>query len=585
MAIKREEQKESATWDLKKIYHSNESWEKNFQEMNKKADFGWKEVLEGRGKLNKEAEKTLDAYFEISRALEKLYTYAHLHRDVDLSNHFYKEMFDKIETLYHDFSHKTAWLEPEILQSDVKISVPKYAFYLEKLYKQKDHILSGDKEEILALAGQMKSVPQKAFSLFNNADLTFPKITDENGEEHELTHSLYHKYMKGEDRKLRENAFKTMHQTFHKFENTVSELVSGQVQTHIFTQKVRNYENCVTAALTPHHIPVSVYRNLIETVRENLKPLHDYVKMRKEILGVDKLHYWDLMVPLVKDCDKLFSYEEAVEITIDSVAILGKEYCDRLRAGLQKDRWVDVYENKGKRSGAYSSGSYDTMPYILLNYQGTISDLLTLSHEAGHSMHSLYSHLGQPYHYSHYPIFLAEIASTFHERLTYEHLLSKMDGEKERSYLINQQIEGIRTTFFRQTMFAEFELTIHELAEKKIPLTPGRLKEEYRKLNHDYFGSDLIIDEELTFEYMRIPHFYYNFYVYQYATGIAAAYALVDKVKLEGPEKYLQFLSSGGSQYPIEILKKTGLDISKKESLLSLLNTWKNLLAKNLTNK
>ncbi len=585
MAIKREEQKESATWDLKKIYRDDEAWQKNFEEMAKKADFGWREVLEGRGNLQRAAEKTLDSYFEISRQLEKLYTYAHLYRDVDLGNHFYKEMFDKIEGLYHDFSHKTAWIEPEILQADQKISIPKYAFYLEKLYKQKDHILTSDKEEILALAAQMKSVPQKAFSLFNNADLSFPKIKDKEGQEHELTHSLYHKYMKGEDRNLRENAFKTMHQTFHKFENTVTELVAGQVQTHIFTQKVRNYENCVTAALTPHHIPVSVYKNLIETVRENLTPLHDYVKMRKMILGLDKLHYWDLMVPLVKDCDRLFSYEEAVEITIESVAILGKEYCDRLRSGLQKDRWVDVFENKGKRSGAYSSGSYDTMPYILLNYQGTISDLLTLSHEAGHSMHSLYSHLGQPYHDSHYPIFLAEIASTFHERLTYEHLLSKMESEKERSYLINQQIEGIRTTFFRQTMFAEFELTIHELAEKKIPLTPERLKEEYRKLNQDYFGPDLEIDEELTFEYMRIPHFYYNFYVYQYATGIAAAYALVDKVKEEGPGKYLQFLSAGGSQYPIELLKNTGLDISKKESLISLLTTWKNLLAKNQISK
>jgi oligoendopeptidase F len=313
--------------------------------------------------------------------------------------------------------------------------------------------------------------------------------------------------MKEGDRTLRENAFKTLHKEFHKFENTVTELVSGQVQTHIFTKKVRKFENCLEAAVFPHHIPTSVYRNLIETVRSNLGVLHEYVGMRKEILGVKELHYFDLMVPLVKDCDKQFSYEEGVDIVLESVSLLGNEYVERLRDGLKKSRWVDVFENKGKRSGAYSSGSYDTMPYILLNYQGTITDLLTLSHEAGHSMHSLYSNLGQPYHYAHYPIFLAEIASTFHERLTYEHLLTKMSSEKEKTYLLHQQIEGIRTTFFRQTMFAEFELTIHELLEKQIPLTPNRLKEEYARLNRDYFGPDLIVDEELSFEFMRIPHF------------------------------------------------------------------------------
>ncbi len=587
MAIKREEQDVSVTWDLKKIYQTPEDWEKNYQEIFKKSDLGWKEVLEGKGKLgegSKAVEKTLDAYFLISRELEKLYTYAHLNKDVDLSNNFFKEMYDKIEALFHDFSHKTAWLESELLQLET-VSVPKYDFYLEKLFDQKAHILSTDKEEILALAGQIKSVPQKVFSLFNNADLSFPDVIDENGEKQELTHASYHKYMKGQDRTLRENAFKTLHQTFHKFENTVTELIAGQVQTHIFTQKVRKYDNCLTAALSPHHIPTEVYKTLIETVRENLAPLHEYVKMRKEILGVDKLHYWDLMVPLVKDCDRLFPYEEAVDIVVDSVAILGEEYQEKLREGLKRDRWVDVYENKGKRSGAYSSGCFDSMPYILLNYQGTITDLLTLSHEAGHSMHSLYSNKGQPYHYAHYPIFLAEIASTFHERLTYEHLLTKMTSEKERSYLLNQQIEGIRTTFFRQTMFAEFELTIHELLEKQIPLTPDRLKEEYKKLNVEYFGPDLIIDDELTSEYLRIPHFYYNFYVYQYATGIAAAYTLVDRVKLDGPNNYLRFLSSGGSDYPVDLLKKAGLDITKKESLVGLLTFWKNLLLKNLSKK
>lgn len=588
MAKKRKDQDVSMTWDLEKIYHTPKNWEEHFQKISTTAEGGWVEILEGKGKLHEgleRIEKTLDLYFAVARELEKLYTYAHLKRDEDLTNNTFKEMYEKIATLFHEFSHKTAWLESELLQLERMPVSKKYAFYLQKLYDQRAHILSGDKEEILALAGEMQSAAQKTFSLFNNADLKFPQVLDEKGSKQELTHATYHKYMKGQDRTLRENAFKAMHGAFHQFENTVTELVASQVQTHIFTQKVRGYENCLIAALQPHHIPTTVYRTLISTVRESLPLLHEYVKMRKEVLGLEQLHYWDLMVPLVKDCDRIFPYEEAVDIVVNSVAILGKEYGDRLRKGLKEERWVDVYENVGKRSGAYSSGCYDSLPYILLNYQGTISDLLTLSHEAGHSMHSFYSNKGQPYHYAHYPIFLAEIASTFHERLTYEYLLEKMGSDKERSYVLNQQMEGIRTTFFRQTMFAEFELTIHELVENKIPLTPERLKEEYRKLNEAYFGPDLIIDKELSFEYMRIPHFYYNFYVYQYATGIAAAYTLVDKVKAQGPKGYLEFLSSGGSGYPVDLLKKAGVDICTKEALSGLVIFWKNLLVKNLSKK
>ena len=566
MTVKSESKEKSTTWDIEKIYATPEIWEKAYQEMVKKPV--------PTGIKNGDLEKTLDDYFALSRELEKLYTYAYLKRDEDLTNHFFKELYEKINTYYHDFSHKTAWIEPAILEGGGESK--KYAFYLKKVRDQKEHILSVDKEEILALAGHVQSVPQKTFSLFNNADLKFPKILNGEGNEEDLTHALYLKHMKSTDRTLRENAFKTVHNSFHRFENMVTELINGQVQSHIFTQKVRGYKDCLTAALKPHNIPTDVYHALIGAAREGLPVLHEYVKKRKEILGLKELHYWDLMVPLVQDCDRAFSYEEAVDIVVDSVALLGEEYQEILRKGLKEDRWVDVYESAGKRSGAYSGGSFDTMPYILLNYQGTITDVLTLSHEAGHSMHSYLSRKHQPYHYAHYPIFLAEIASTFHERLTYEYMGDSV-------YFANQQIEGIRTTFFRQAMFAEFELLIHELLEKGVALTPHRLKEEYRRLNVEYFGPDLIIDEELSFEYMRIPHFYYNFYVYQYATGIAAAYTFVDQVKKEGPKRYIEFLSSGGSDYPTEILKKAGLDICKKESLAGLIPVWKNLLAKNLS--
>jgi oligoendopeptidase F len=583
MARARIDQELSNTWDLKKIYTSDDEWKENFETLAKLSNNDFKEVNQFEEKLHlspKNLEKCLDAYFDISRDLEKLYVYAHLKKDEDLTNNFYKEFYEKISALFHDFSHKTSWIESEILKMEKPFDIPKYQFYLEKLFSQKMHVLGKKEEEIIALSGQVRSAPQKAFSLFNNADLQFPKIKNQDGEEKELTHALYQKYLKGEDRTLRENAFKAIHESYHSYENTVTELISGQIQNHIFIQKAKKYPSCLEASLKPHHIPKEVYKNLIQTVRSHLPLLHDYVKMRKQTLGLKELHYWDLMVPLVKDCDRHFSYEEAVDLVVNSVDILGEEYKARLSKGMREDRWVDVYENKGKRSGAYSSGSYDTMPYILMNYQGTISDLLTLSHEAGHSMHSLYSNLHQPYHYAHYPIFLAEIASTFHERLTYEHLVNQMSSEKERNYVLNQQIEGIRSTFFRQTMFAEFELKMHELAENHVPITADRLKEEYKKLNQEYFGSDLVIDEELSYEFLRIPHFYYNFYVYQYATGIAAAYALVDIVKAEGPKKYLKFLSSGGGRYLVELLKEAGLDITKEESLLNLLNFWKKLLVK-----
>jgi oligoendopeptidase F len=583
MAKLRVDQELSSTWDLKKIYTSDDEWKENFDKLAKLAKSDFSDINQFKEKLSNKRENLencLHSYFTTSRALEKLYVYAHLKKDEDLLNNTYKEMYEKISALFHDFSHKTSWIDSEILEMEKPFEIPEYQFYLEKLFRQKKHVLGKKEEEIIALSGQVRSAPQKAFSLFNNADLVFPEIKDQNGEKKELTHALYQKYMKSEDRELRENAFKAMHESYHKYENTITELVSGQIQNHIFIQKARNYGSCLESAIKPHHIPVEVYKNLIKTVKENLHLLHDYVKIRKETLKVKELHYYDLSVPLVKDCDKHFPYDDAVDLVVDSVDILGDEYKSRLYKGMKEDRWVDAYENKGKRSGAYSSGSYETMPYILMNYQGTISDVLTLSHEAGHSMHSLYSNLNQPYHYAHYPIFLAEIASTFHERLTYEHLLKQMGSEKERQYILNQQIEGIRSTFFRQTMFAEFELKMHELAENHIPITADRLKEEYRKLNIEYFGKDLVLDKEIQYEYLRIPHFYYNFYVYQYATGIAAAYALVDIVKEEGPKRYLKFLSSGASNYPVELLKDAGLDITKEESLLNLLNFWKKLLVK-----
>jgi oligoendopeptidase F len=353
------------------------------------------------------------------------------------------------------------------------------------------------------------------------------------------------------------------------------------VQNHLFKTKARKYNTCLEASLYPKNINSDVYHALITAVNESLPALHKYVSLREKIMACGPLHLYDMYVPLIAEVDIKLTYDEAAEAVVESVAPLGSEYQNLLRQGLIKDRWVDRYENKNKRSGAYSSGSYDSMPYILMNYKGVLRDVFTLAHEAGHSMHSLLSHKNQPYQYGHYPIFLAEVASTFNEELLMQYMLERSSNVKEKIYLINEKIEDIRGTLFRQTMFAEFELLIHSLAESQTPLTPSRLNEEYRKLNEKYFGTSVIIDEEAVVEWARIPHFYYNFYVYQYATGISAALALAKRVQSGGPQEqsdYLNFLKSGCSRYPIETLKLAGVDMSRPEPVKEAIKKFESLV-------
>ncbi|MBM3183940.1 MAG: oligoendopeptidase F family protein, partial [Chlamydiae bacterium] len=362
--------------------------------------------------------------------------------------------------------------------------------------------------------------------------------------------------------------------------NTFCELLQGEVQKHVFQSKARKYPNCLTAALFPQKIDPLVYDNLISAVRKAHPLMHEYMALRKEILGLSELHYYDLIVPLVDEVQISMSYKEACDAVVQSVALLGKDYQSHVEKGLFQERWVDVYETPKKRSGAYSSGCYDSMPYILLNYQGTLNDALTLAHEMGHSMHSLFSRRNQPYIYADYPIFVAEVASTFNEQLLLKQLKEKMKSKEERAYLINHAIEGIRATIFRQTLFAEFERQIHQWVEEGTPLTPKLLKEYYVKLNRDYYGPDLISDPELEIEWARIPHFYYNFYVYQYATGLSAALTLFQKAEKdpEKRQKYLEFLSSGGSNYPIELLEKAGVNMRTSEPVDAAMEKFKQLL-------
>jgi len=480
-------------------------------------------------------------------------------------------------------------MEPEILALPQSIldsyltapSLEKFRFHLEKLVRLKDHTLSEEQEALLALAQRALELPYKAFSSLNNADLKFGTVKDSQGQELELTHGSFQLYLRSRDRSLRENTFKSMHQKYADYENTLCELINGQVQTHVFESKARHYQSCLEAALKPKNIDLNVYHSLIAAVRSEIDALHDYCLLRRKLLGVDTLHFYDLHVPLTSELDIKMSYNEAEKAVIDSVAPLGEEYQRRLHEGLKVKRWVDRYENKNKRSGAYSSGCYDSFPYILMNYKGILGDVFTLAHEAGHSMHSYLSHENQPYHYSSYPIFVAEVASTFNEELLMTHLKKEAKSREEKIFLVNQQIETIRTTLFRQTLFAEFELLIHELVEKNIPLTPTLLKEEYGKLNSFYFGDSVHMDEEIENEWSRIPHFYYNFYVYQYSTGISASIALADKVLKGGNterEHYLNFLKGGCSQYPIDLLKMAGVDMRSPEPVKAAITKFRSLV-------
>jgi len=571
-------------WNVEALYPSWEAWQQDLEQWGREdKQPRWPELILFRETWKQNPEnlkKLIETCFEIDRHLSKLYTYAHLRHDEDVAEETAKKAYSRIVSLLYAFRQETAWIEPEMLQLpeeelDRIIQSPvlkDYKFYLEKIARLKTHTLPTPEEELLAMAGKALETASQAFEAFNNADLKFPSIEDSQGKVYELTHGKYLLYLRDKDRKLREMAFKSLHKSFAAFENTLCELLSGQIQRHVLEMRARKYSSCLEAALFPNQIDVKVYSALIQAVRAHLPALHRYMYLRKEMMGLDKLHLFDLHVPLVKKAEMGISYEDATKLIIESVAVLGEDYQRALNQGLTQDRWVDRYENARKRSGAYSSGCYDSMPYILMNYQGIFNDAMTLTHEAGHSMHSLLSRRNQPYHYSQYSIFVAEVASTFHEELLLRHLLTQVKNKEQKAFLINQKLDDMRATLLRQTMFAEFELKLHGFAEQGIPLTPALLKSTYRALNEEYFGPDVYVDEEAAIEWARIPHFYYNFYVYQYATGISAAHALVDKVLKEGEkarENYLKFLSSGCSRYPIEVLELAGVDMRSSQPVES----------------
>ena len=577
------------TWRLEDIFASDDTWEKEFQEVKALIPH----VKDFQGKLGESAGSLYEALqFQdgLLERLGKLYAYSHMRYDQDTTNSFYQGLDDRMKNLYAQAASGLAFIVPEILSIDEeklkgflneKEELKLYEHSLEEINLQRPHVLPAEQEALLAEASEALGAAENTFGMLNNADLEFPSIKDENGEEVEVTHGRFTTFLESADPRVRRDAFKAVYETYGKFRNTFSSTLSGNVKKDNFYARVRNYSSARAAALSDNNIPESVYDNLVSTINEHLPLLHRYVKLRKRVLGLDELHMYDLYTPLVKDVKMEISYEEAKDMILKGLAPLGEEYVGILKEGFE-NRWVDVHENKGKRSGAYSSGAYGTNPYVLMNWQDNINNLFTLAHEFGHSVHSYYTRKTQPYPYGNYSIFVAEVASTSNESLLNDYLLNTIEDEQKRIYLLNHYLEGFRGTVFRQTMFAEFEHLIHQKAQNNEALTAESLTNDYYELNKKYYGTeDIIVDEEIGLEWSRIPHFYYNYYVYQYATGFSAAAALSKGILTEGDpavERYIGFLKAGSSDYPIEVLKKAGVDMTSKKPIEDALKVFEEKL-------
>ncbi len=576
-------------WDLTPLFATDAAWENEFDKIEKKIEA----YAQFRGTLlasPKSLARGLLFHLEISRRIENLYTYAHLKSDEDKSNSRYLGLQDRAMGLITRVSEASSFIDPEIQSLDVSrewefISAPElaaYRFFLEKILRARPHTHGEEIEKILAMTMEVARGPSQIFSQLDNADLTFGTIADEKGEQSELSHGNFISFLMKNNRKIRRRAFEQYYETYDAHKHGIAAALAHSVKKDLFFARVRNFSSCRNAALFQDNVPESVYENLVETVKVNTAPLFRYLNLRKKMLQVDNLHFYDTYVPLVSEVDFRLDYDEAVKIAVASLAPLGEEYTRVVAQGL-RNGWVDRYENKGKRSGAYSSGSYDSPPYILLNFENdNINSLFTLVHEAGHSMHSYLSKSHQPYVNYQYTIFAAEVASTFNEVLLSRYLLDQYrTDDKMTAYLLNRQIDNIRGTFFRQTMFAEFELLIHRDAEETKPLTVDSLMETYHRLLEIYFNDALVIDPQLDLECLRIPHFYSAFYVYKYATGLAAAIALARGVLAGGMDErdaYLDFLKSGGSMFPLDALHKAGADLASPEPILGTIAHFEELV-------
>ena len=580
--------KKSDTWDLTYLFESDEQWTNTLKKLEKKAA----NYSSFKGTLKTGPEqlaKCLKFDSEIERVADRLGNYAYLKTTEDQANGTYQAMLARFQNVAVKASEAASFIQPEIMAiPDAKFreflkspKLSKYELLLDRMRRYKKHTLSKREEELLAMQGEMASVSNKAFRQLLDSDLKYGTIKDEDGQTVDLTNSSFQQFLISPKRSVRKKAFHQYYEQFKGHENTFAATLCGSIQKDVYYARARGYDSALQKALFADNVPETVYDSLIEAVHQRLPSLHRYYQLRRKKMGLKAIHHYDTYVPILKEIKTNYSWDEAVATVIDSLAPLGNEYCKTLKDGL-KGRWCDRYPNQNKQSGAFSYGTYDGVPYILMNYKPTVlNDLFTLTHEAGHSMHTYFSVKQQPYEYYNYAIFVAEVASTFNEQLLTDHLVANAKDDKYRAYLINNEIDSIRATIIRQTMFAEFEKITHAMAEAGEPLTTDSFKEQYRKLLESYFGEDFSIDQELELECLRIPHFYRAFYVYKYATGLSAAIALSQRV-LNGGKKelgdYHRFLKSGCSKYPLDLLRDAGVDLEQPDAVNTALDRFDQLV-------
>ncbi|GET11333.1 oligoendopeptidase F [Ligilactobacillus agilis] len=565
------------TWDLELIFANSGEFDTAVTELEQQTTT----FLTYQGQVGQSAQTlltALEAWLDLDRALEKIYVYASMKNDQDTKNAEYQALFTRVQKLVAEVSAKIAWFEPELLALSeetvatylqVEPKLQQYQHLLEVLLAKKPHILSDKEEALLAGASDILGAPENIFGVLNNADFKFAQVSDEAGNKVQLSQGLYGKLLESVNREVRKEAFEKLYLVYHQFRHTLATTLATHVRMHNFEAKLRGYNSAQERALASNSIPVKVYTTLLEQVEQHLPLLHRYVELRKKVLGLTELHMYDLYTPLTGKANLAYTYEEAKQESLKALAVLGDDYLEHVKEAYAS-RWIDVVENEGKRSGAYSSGVYDTAPYILLNWQDNLDNLFTLVHEMGHSMHTYLTTHNQPYQYGDYPIFLAEIASTTNENLLTQYLLETQKDPQVQAYVLNHYLDGFKGTVFRQAQFAQFELWLHEQEASGQALTAEKIADYYGKLNQHYYGSAVVNDQQIAYEWARIPHFYYNFYVYQYATGFAAATTLSQNILSKDPAKltaYLDYLKAGSSNYPLEVMKQAGVNMEESAYL------------------
>ena len=576
MVLQRNEINEKDTWDLSTIFETDQKWEEELALLTEDT----KEAASLEGHLLDSAESLLnitERYLDLSRRLEKLYVYAHMKNDQDTRVAIYQEYYAKAMTLYSQLDQVFSFYEPEFMAiteeqyQNFLAEEPKlqsYKHFFDKLLQNKEHVLSQREEELLAGAGEIFGAASETFAILDNADIVFPLVKDEDGNEVQLSHGVYMRLVESKNREVRRGAYEALYSTYEQYQHTYAKTLQTNVKVQNYRAKVRNYKSAREAALAANFVPESVYDNLVSAVRKHLPLLHRYLSLRSKILGIPDLKMYDVYTPL-SSVEYNFTYEEALKKAEEALAVLGEDYLSRVKRAFS-ERWIDVYENQGKRSGAYSGGSYDTNAFMLLNWQDNLDNLFTLVHETGHSMHSSYTRETQPYVYGDYSIFLAEIASTTNENILTEKLLQEVQDDATRFAILNNFLDGFRGTVFRQTQFAEFEHAIHQADQNGEVLTSEFLNNLYADLNQEYYGLSKEDNPQIQYEWARIPHFYYNYYVYQYSTGFAAASALAEKIvhgSQDDRDRYIDYLKAGKSDYPLNIMRKAGVDMEKEDYL------------------